>query len=137
MEKTRSGRVGRPTKITIKLLEKLDSAFLLGHTDDEACIITKIDPKTLYNYCKENPDYSSRKELLKHNPKLIARRNIIGRLEAGDVELSKWYLERKARGEFSPKILIDNEMEARKQAELEELGDNIRAILERPDTPKE
>ncbi|MCX6784281.1 MAG: hypothetical protein NT141_04460 [candidate division WWE3 bacterium] len=129
MRKERSGLVGRPLKITPKLLEKLDSAFLGGHTDEESCLIAKIDPKTLYNYCKENPDYSSRKELLKHNPKLIARRNIIGRLNAGDVEISKWYLERKARSEFSTKIEIDNELEATRAANLEKRSAGVEAIL--------
>ncbi len=94
-------KAGRPPKITSAVLEKLDNAFSLGHSDEEACLIVQIDPKTLYNYCKKNPNYSSRKELLKNTPKIVARRNIVKKLNDGDLETSRWYMERKAKEEFS------------------------------------
>lgn len=95
--------VGRPFKITPDILAKLEECFLKGHSDEEACIINEIDPATLYRYCQSHPNFASKKELLKNNPKLIARRNIFKRLEEGDAEFSKWYLERKAKDEFSTK----------------------------------
>ena len=100
-KKKTKGKVGRPPKITKAVLEKLDNAFSLGHSDEEACLVAQIDPQTLYNYCKKHPNYSSKKELLKNSPKIVARRNIVKDLNDGDVKTSKWYLERKAKDEFS------------------------------------
>lgn len=100
-KKKKGNKVGRPTKITKEILEKLDNAFSLGHSDEEACLVAQIDPQTLYNYCKKHPNYSSKKELLKNSPKIVARRNIVKDLNDGDVKTSKWYLERKAKDEFS------------------------------------
>lgn len=132
MRKKVKNPVGRPSKVTPKLLAKLDDAFALGHTDEEACLIAGIDPKTLYNYCGEHTDYSSKKELLKQSPKLVARRNIITKLKAGDVELSKWYLERKAKTEFSAKLEVDNEVGVKNTDALVSLARDVRAILEKP-----
>lgn len=100
-KKKKGNKAGRPTKITKDILEKLDNAFSLGHSDEEACLVAQIDPQTLYNYCKKHPNYSSKKELLKNSPKIVARRNIVKDLNDGDVKTSKWYMERKAKDEFS------------------------------------
>lgn len=94
--------VGRPSVMTDEVLEKLEEAFLLGHTDEEACLIANIDPKTLYNYCNKHPEFSSRKEVLKQHPTIMARRNVIESLGRRDVDMSRWYLERKTK-EFKPK----------------------------------
>ena len=93
---------GRKTVITNKTLAKLEDAFLLGHTDQEACIIAGIDEATLYRYCDKNPNFARKKELLKQNPKISARRAIVKAIQKGDISLAKWYLERKSQGEFNP-----------------------------------
>lgn len=43
------------------------------------------------------------KELLKSKPSYKARTNIVGAIDEGDIETSKWYLERKNPDEFSTK----------------------------------
>lgn len=121
---------GRPSIMTEEVLAKLEQAFMDGHTDEEACLIGEIDHSTLYRYCQQNPDFARKKELLKNNPKIKARRNILQQINAGDVELSKWYLERKAKDEFSIKQEVTNEIEFTKKEQLNEIGNNIRAILE-------
>lgn len=123
--------IGRPSKMTDDVLAKLENAFSLGHTDEEACLIAEIDHSTLYRYCQENPDFARKKELLKNHPKIKARRNIMQGINDGNVELSKWYLERKAKEEFSIKQEVVNEIEFTKKEQLNEIGDSIRAILER------
>ncbi len=100
-------KVGRPTVMTKKAIQKLEDAFMRGMTDREACIYANIATSTLYNYCNENPDFSERKETLKQNPTLKARLNVVEAIEQGNVGLSLWWLERKARDEFSTKQTID------------------------------
>lgn len=98
---------GRPTKMTESTLKKLEYAFLKGMSDREACLFADITEPTLYAYCNAHPEFSKRKELLKERPKVQAKINIVEGIENGDTELSKWYLERKAKDEFSTKQDID------------------------------
>ena len=96
-------KVGRPTVMTEEVIQKLEYAFMRGLTDLEACLYANISKSTLYNYCEENPEFLERKEELKQHPTAKARLNVTEAIEKGDEDLSKWWLERKARDEFSTK----------------------------------
>jgi hypothetical protein len=97
---------GRPTKVTPEVLAILEDAFLIGHTDTEACLIANIDPATLYRYCKENPDFARRKEELKENQFAIARRTLMKGVKENP-ELALKFLERKKKAEFGVKTEVD------------------------------
>ncbi|WP_044669615.1 hypothetical protein [Streptococcus suis] len=86
---------GRPTKMTQGTVKKLEEAFLRGLSDEEACLYADISKPTLYDYCDKNPDFFDRKELLKQRVKTRAKLNISKAIEDGDIDLSKWYLERR------------------------------------------
>lgn len=73
----------------------------MGLSDREACIYANIGSQTLYDYQKKNPEFSEQKEEYKTNPILLAKKTIFNALEKGDIRISQWYLERKARNEFS------------------------------------
>lgn len=92
--------VGRPTIFTPELLQKLEEGFLMGYTDTEACLYAGIAPSSLYNYQNEHKEFLERKEQLKENPRMIAKTTVYNRLSR-DPETAKWYLERKAKDEFS------------------------------------
>lgn len=96
-------KVGRPTVMTEETIQKLEYAFMRGLTDLEACLYADISKSTLYNYCEENPDFMDRKEELKKHPTAKAKLNVFEALENKDVDVSKWYLERRAKDEFSAK----------------------------------
>lgn len=100
-------KVGRPTVMTDEMIGKLELLFAKGLTDREACLIADITPSTLYDYCNKNPEFTERKELLKEKVKIQAKLNIAESIENKDVDDSKWYLERKAKDEFSAKQIID------------------------------
>lgn len=86
---------GRPTKITASVLNKLEDFFLRGLSDREACLLADISPQTLYNYCYKHPEFLERKEILKQRVKIRAKLNISNAIEKGDIDISKWYLERR------------------------------------------
>jgi hypothetical protein len=92
---------GRPTIMTPEVIKKLEEAFSLGCSDNEACLYANIAKQTLYNYQTKNTEFVDRKELLKEKLVLKARSNIAKSLSAGDSDISKWYLERKKKAEFS------------------------------------
>ncbi len=94
-------KMGRPTAMTPDVIRKLEEVFSIGGTDKEACFNADIAMSTLYKYQESNPYFVERKEALKINPTLIARRSVIAGLDDPDRALR--YLERKAKDEFSPR----------------------------------
>jgi hypothetical protein len=99
--------VGRPTVMTDETLGKLREAFLLGCTDEEACLFADIHPSTLYDYQKEHPGYTEEKAQLKQNPILLARTTVVKAL-SNDHDHALKFLERKKKDEFSPKQEVEN-----------------------------
>jgi len=94
---------GRPTEISDVKIQKLEQAFALDATIKEACFYADISKSTLYNYQKENPSFLERKEALKEQPVLKARKVVIDAIESGDKQSSQWLLERRKKSEFSLK----------------------------------
>lgn len=88
--------------MTDDTVKKLEEAFLLGCTDEEACFFADISKQTLYNYQAANPEFVDRKEALKSNPIFEARKSVLNELKTnGDLALK--FLERKKKDEFSTK----------------------------------
>lgn len=93
---------GRKTVMTDLVLAKLREAFLLGCTDEEACLFADISPSALYDYQEKNPVYIEKKKQWKQEPILLARKRIVEAIsKEKDLETSKWYAERKRKQEFS------------------------------------
>jgi len=93
--------VGRPTVMDEQTIRILEDAFSVGASDKEAIFLANISSSTFYQYCKDHPEFTERKEALKDMPKYKARKNIVGKINEGDVPVSQWYAERKAKEEFS------------------------------------
>lgn len=103
-----NGEVGRPTVMTPEVLVKLREAFLLGCTDEEACLYANISTTPLYEYQRENPEFKQQKELLKENPVLKARTSVVNALDSNP-NLALQFLERKKKKEFSPRQELTGE----------------------------
>lgn len=101
--KSQHKEAGAPTKMTKEVVEKLEYAFMKGFNDEQASFYAEIDKGTLYNYCKLNPEFSTKKEMLKNHLVMRAKINVSEAIDGGSVLDSKWLLERKAKDEFSTK----------------------------------
>ena len=86
---------GRPTVMTVETVNKLEEAFMLGCTDEEACFAANISKQTLYNYQDKNPEFIDRKETLKSRPVYLAKRVVIDALIDNDVLTAHKVIERK------------------------------------------
>lgn len=95
---------GRPTSMTQDVLNKLENAFSLGCSDEEACFYAEISPATLYNYQNSHPEFLERKNLLKERLVLMSRQVVADALAKDDRDMAKWYLEKKKKAEFSSRI---------------------------------
>ena len=98
---------GRPTKMTDEVVRKLEEGFVMGLNDAEASLYAGICKQTLYDYCKLHPEFTDRKELLKEQPKIRAKKNITEAIDKGNITVSQWYMERRSREEFSLKQEVD------------------------------
>jgi hypothetical protein len=101
--KSEHKKVGRPTVMTPEIVNKLEQAFANAFTDEQACIFADISKPTLYEYIKENPSFSDRKEQLKKRVDIKAKTQVIEAIKNGDMPTAKWWLERKCKDEFSLK----------------------------------
>lgn len=102
---------------TAEKLAELKNAFAMGFTDSEACLYADVWIRRFYDYCIENEDFRELKELLKQKPKMKAKLNILESINSSNIltrkqtlEDSKWYLERKAKDEFSLRSEIEGNM---------------------------
>lgn len=100
-------------------VNKLEEVYSLGGTDKEAIFYAGISHQTLYNYQEKNPHFVERKESLKQNPVLKARRTIVRSLE-DDVN-SAWRMVERKDPDLNPKQVIDHQSK----------GDKIEGISER------
>lgn len=88
--------------MTDETLEKLREAFLMGATDEEACVYADIHPATLYNYQNKNEEYIEEKRAWKQNPVMVARKTVFESL--GKLEDARWYLKKKKKDEFEDSV---------------------------------
>ena len=98
--------MARPTVMTPGVIEKLEYAFSLGCSDNEACLHANIAPATLYKYQDENPKFTERKHLLKDSPIFLARQSVLKGIKS-DPDLALKFLERRKKDEFSTKTEND------------------------------
>ena len=109
--------VGRPTKLTPKTKAKLEYAFGIGCTNTEACIYADIAESTFYSWIEKDEQLMERFKVLKSTPVLKAKEAIFSALSKGDVQTSKWFLERRS-DDFKPKMQSDVNTNTRAQLTL-------------------
>lgn len=98
--------MARPTIMTPEVIAKLEEAFSWGCTDIEACLHANIAVQTLYKYQERVPKFIERKNALKENPVMLARKSVVKQLQR-DGKLAMDYLSRKRKDEFSTKSETD------------------------------
>ena len=94
--------MSRPTILNQEKVKKLEEAFLLDCTIEEACYYAGISKQTYYNWKEKNEELFDHLDILRLSPIFKARRTVIGALES-DIKVAQWYLERKVKKEFSIK----------------------------------
>lgn len=113
---------GRPTIFVPAVIQKLEEAFSLDSTDEEACFHAGVSESALYVYQLEHPEFKERKKALKTKPVLAIRQTVISGIVGRaavidpktrrivkeevkpDAKLGLQYLERKKKDEFSLRI---------------------------------
>lgn len=97
---------GRPTKLNDDVVNKLEYAFSIGGTIEEACFYADISRETYYKWIKANAKLSDRFVQLRLKPILEAKEAVVKAFKR-DPKLALAYLERKAKAEFSLRTETD------------------------------
>ena len=95
------------TKMKPDVIAKLEHAFAIDATREQACDYADIDPSTLWRWEQKYPELCKKFERMRQRLPLKAKENIALRIHGqptlGDTELSKWFLEKKEKG-YVPKL---------------------------------
>jgi hypothetical protein len=101
-------KLGRPRAITPEVRAKIEEVASLDGSVEEMAMYAGVGVRTVYDYLEANEDFSQRIAALREKPILKARNTAIAALN--DPDHAHWYLERKKRNEFSPKVEIETTM---------------------------
>ena len=114
---------GRPTVFDNDTVHKLEQAFNIGCTVEEACTVSGISRSAYYKKLETDHDFMDKMERSKLFAVLMARNTVVQAITRGDVKTSMWYLERKRRDEFSlrapAKLILDVDFDNYTDEELE------------------
>lgn len=105
-------RIGQGvSKLNDSVVEKLEHAFSIDCTVEEACFYAGISRDTFYKWIEKFPKLSDRFEDLRNSPILSARTTLINSLNRPGMALE--YLKRKRRAEFGDvsKIELDGKLQ--------------------------
>jgi len=101
-------KVGRPTVMTPEVLAKLEQAFAIDATVEEALSYAEIKPDAYYDYLKKNPDFSERIKELRQRPILAARQRVVQGVKE-NYSNAMDYLKRKKKLEFGDNMDITSD----------------------------
>lgn len=97
--------MARPTKQDKTTVKKLEEAFSLGSSIEEACYYAGISKQTYYNWTQQDEELLDRFERLKQHPILLARKTVVQAIQS-DPRLAFKYLERKRKDEFGTRVEV-------------------------------
>lgn len=80
-------------------VKKLEEAFSIDATVNEACFYAGISKQTLYNWYEKDPSLKVKLDRLRHNPVLKARQEVVKRIPES-YQNAMDYLKRKRKNEF-------------------------------------
>ena len=91
---------GRPLKFTDEVVKKLEEAFSIDATVEEACFYADISRQSYYNNVKEGSVLFDRFKALRERPVLLARQTAVSKITESYANAID-YLKRKRKDEFS------------------------------------
>jgi len=95
-------KVENPTKMDEMTVKKLEEAFAIDSTVEEACFYAGISKQTYYNWIGSFPDKKEQFDALRQRPVLLARQTAVKKLTESYSNAMD-YLSRKKKDEFSPR----------------------------------
>jgi hypothetical protein len=77
-----------------EVIASLEPLFRLGYSIDKACSLAKFTPSTVYRWAQQEPELATHIKSLQAMVGAKARKNVATAINKGDVQSSRWWLER-------------------------------------------
>ena len=90
-----------------KVIEALKPYYKLGYSSTKACQYAGIPQPTVTEWLKNDPELLLKVTAWQNEVNATARKNIAKKVQEGDDETSKWWVERKERDEMSTRTNVD------------------------------
>lgn len=116
--------VGRPTKMTVTVVSKLEDAFRFGATVSEACYLSVISREMFYQHYRSDLDFSDKIERARSWLAITAKHNVATEIMNGNIKASVWLLE---KNNSLPTVTIEEELPI---TELESWDDDDKKSLD-------
>ena len=104
MSKDTEKKTGRPSALTVEVLDKLHMAFSIGASNREAAAFAEIAQSTLQLHIKNNEEFSEQVDRWKQTATLQARQVVFKAIKKGDKALAWSYLQAKCKDEFGKRV---------------------------------
>lgn len=115
-KKTESGK----TVMTTETIKKLIAGFKQGLSVRECAAFADVSKTAIYDFLSENTEFKDRVKTLQWTPKMLAKLVIVAAIQAGDAQISMWFLER----EFKKQTERERARLLRQQRKMLERADN-------------
>lgn len=129
--KKRNEKRGRPKAVTAEKRKLLEDGARYGLTAERLSLYADIPYSTMTDYFRKNPDFLARIRELQNSPRLNAEMNIAESIADNNIDTTRWYLERRAKEDYSTKtvtesaVRVDLPLSDKEQA----LSDFVRGFL--------
>jgi hypothetical protein len=97
---------GRPSKMTVDVVRKLEDAFKFGATITEACYLSGISREMFYQYYRSDQEFSDKIERARSWLVITAKHNVAKAVMNGDIKSSVWLLEKR---DSLPTVSVEEE----------------------------
>ena len=98
-------------KFTKMAIEMIKDAYLMWANDTQAALLAWISLNTLSRWKKEHPAFKAYCDLMKDDMVLKAKATVKKYVDKWDLKTAQWFLERRAKEEFSTKQEVDNNLD--------------------------
>lgn len=109
-----------------EVMERLKPYFLLDYDYTKACNLAQFPVATLKTWIQNDPELHLKITAWRGMASAKARNNIVSAIEKGDMEMSRWWVERRERKSFSTRNEVANE-----EIEHMPLSDKTKKLMEK------
>ena len=96
-EKKQEKTPGKKTVMTTETIKKLVAGFKQGLSVRECAAFADVSKTAIYDFLSENTEFKDRVKTLQWTPKMLAKLVVVAAIQAGDAQISMWYLERELK----------------------------------------
>lgn len=104
-----SNQAGRPSVMDEDTVRKLEQAFQSGFSAATACHLSGISRSTFYEHLANDQEFSDKMSVAREWVTQQAKQVVVEAITNKDLRAAQWWLERKARHEFGPQSVNEDE----------------------------